>query len=123
MINVHSLSAHVTAYRSGTSPWVSAGSDHPARGQTRYVNDRLEVWDGGSWIHIVNNITVAMNPMAESALTWAMERQAQEQQWAKLAQSHAAVADALEDKRRADQALAVVTALCNEFQENNQGQK
>ena len=116
MIAITSTGPHVMAYNTGTSPWVSAGSNNPSQGQVRYVNNRMEVFDGASWLAIVDNFTVGMTPMADAALTWAIERQSQEKRWAELAQSHPAVADAMAARDRAEAALSVVAKLCGELE-------
>jgi len=116
VIGITSSSPHVLAYNTGASPWVSAGSNNPAQGQMRFVNNRMEVWDGGAWVGIVDNFTVGMTPVADAALTWAIERQAQEKRWAELAQCHPAVADAIAARDRAEAALSMVAKLCGELE-------
>ena len=116
MIGAISTSPHLVAYSTGSSPWVSTNLNNPSQGQMRFVNNRMEVFDGASWLAIADNITVGMTPMAESALAWAIERQAQEKRWAELAQSHPAVADALAARDRAESALSVVARLCGELE-------
>jgi hypothetical protein len=83
----------------------------------RFVNSRMEVFDGGVWLEIKPHITVGMTADAESALTWAQERQQQEQCWAELAQQHPAVADALAARQQAEAALSVVARLCGELEQ------
>ena len=82
----------------------------------RFVNNRMEVFDGANWLAIADNIAVGMTPVADSALSWAIERQAQEKRWAELAQSHPAVADALAARDRAEAALSVIAKLCGELE-------
>lgn len=116
MIGITSASPHVVAYNTGAAPWVNGGTNNPAQGQVRYVNNRMEVWDGGAWVGMVDNITVGMTPVADAALTWAIERQAQEKRWTELAKTHPAVADALAARDRAESALSVVARLCGELE-------
>jgi hypothetical protein len=116
VISVTSTSPHVVAYNTGNSPWVSAGSNNPAQGQMRFVNNRVEVWDGASWVGMVDNFTVGMTPRADAALTWAIERQAQEKRWAELAKTHPAVADAMAARDQAEAALSMVAKLCGELE-------
>jgi hypothetical protein len=116
MIGITNTSPHLVAYNTGTAPWVSSNPNNAFQGQMRFVNNRMEVFDGASWLAMADNITVGMSPVAESALAWAVERQAQEKRWAELAQSHPAVADALAARDRAEAALSVVAKLCGELE-------
>jgi hypothetical protein len=116
MIGAISTSPHLTAYNTGSAPWVNANPSHPSQGQMRYVNNRIEVFDGGVWLGAMPTITVGMSAAAESALSWAMERQAQEKRWTELAQQYPAVADALAACERAEAALSVVARLCGELE-------
>jgi len=117
MIGAISSSPHLVAYNTGSSPWVGSNPNNPSQGQMRFVNNRMEVFDGANWLAMHDNITVGMTPEAESALTWARERQQQEQRWAELAQQHPAVADALAARDRAEAALSVVARLCGELEQ------
>ena len=116
MIGITSSSPHVVAYNTGTSPWVSINPNNPSQGQMRFVNNRMEVFDGANWLAMADNITVGMSATAESALSWAVERQAQEIRWAELAQQYPAVADALAARDQAEAALSVVARLCGELE-------
>jgi len=116
MIGITNTSPHLVAYNTGTAPWVSSNPNNAFQGQMRFVNNRVEVFDGASWLAMHDNITVGMNAEAESALAWAIERQAQEKRWAELAQSHPAVADAMAARDRAEAALSVVARLCGELE-------
>jgi hypothetical protein len=116
MISVASSSPHLIAYNTGSSPWVSSNPNNVFQGQMRFVNNRMEVFDGASWLAMADNITVGMPPVAESALAWAIERQAQEKRWAELALSHPAVADAMAARDQAEAALSVVAKLCGELE-------
>jgi hypothetical protein len=62
------------------------------------------------------NVTVGLDAQGESAITWALERMAQEKQWAELAQSHPAVADAMAARDQAEAALSMVARLCGELE-------
>ncbi len=116
MISITSNSQHLAAYNTGTAPWVGTNPNNAFQGQMRFVNNRIEVFDGANWLAMHDNITVGMTPVAESALAWAIERQAQEKRWAELAQSHPAVADALAARDQAEAALSVIAKLCGELE-------
>jgi hypothetical protein len=116
MINVASTSAHMQAHSATTAPYVSSNPNNPMQGMMRYHNNRVEVFDGAGWIFMSTNITVGLNGESEAAITWARDRMAQEQRWAKLAEKHPAVADALAAREQAEQALAVIARLCGELE-------
>jgi hypothetical protein len=116
MIGAISTSPHLVAYNTGSSPYVAANPVNAFQGQMRFVNNRMEVFDGVTWLAMTDNITMGMTPVAESALAWAIERQAQEKRWAELAEQHPAVADALAARDRAEAALSVVARLCGELE-------
>jgi len=97
-------------------PQISANPNNAFQGQMRFVNNRVEVFDGSVWLAMTNTITVGMTATAESALAWAKERMEQEQRWAKLAEQHPAVADALAARQQAESALSVVAKLCGELE-------
>jgi hypothetical protein len=116
MIGVASSSSHLVAYNTSSSPWVVVNPNNAFQGQMRYVNNRIEVFDGSVWLTATPTITVGMTAEAESALTWAQERQRQEQRWQELAQQHPAVADALVARQQAEAALSVIAKLCGELE-------
>ena len=118
MINVSCTSAYMNAYGGApTAPYVNSWPNNPVQGMLRYLNGRLEVFDGSGWTMMNMNISVGLDAEGESAITWARERMAQEQRWAKLAEKHPAVADALAAREQAEQALAVVARLCGELEQ------
>ena len=116
MIGAISNSPHLVAHNTGSAPWVLANPNNAFQGQMRFVNNRIEVFDGVAWLGTMPTITVGMTAAAESALAWAIERQAQEKRWAELAQSHPAVADALAARQQAEAALSVIAKLCGELE-------
>jgi hypothetical protein len=115
MINVECTSAYMNAYGAPTA-YVNSNSNNPVQGMLRYQNSRLEVFDGHGWISMNISVTVGLDAQGESAITWALERMAQEKQWAELAKTHPAVADALSARDRAEAALSVVARLCGELE-------
>jgi hypothetical protein len=116
MIGAISTSPHLVAHNTGSSPYVVANPNNAFQGQMRFVNNRVEVFDGSVWLAMTNTITVGMTATAESALAWAKERMEQEQRWTKLAEQHPAVADALAARQQAESALSVVARLCGELE-------
>ena len=116
MINVTCTSAYMNAY-GGTSTYVNGNPNNPVQGMLRLQNGSLQVFDGSGWTMMNMNISVGLDSKGEQAITWAHERMAQEQRWAKLAETHPAVADALAAREQAEQALAVVARLCGELEQ------
>jgi hypothetical protein len=115
MINVSCTSAYMNAYGAPTA-YVSSNPNNPVQGMLRYQNGHLEVFDGSGWIMMNMNVTVGLDAQGESAITWALERMAQERKWAELARTHPAVADAIRARDQAEQALSVVSRLCGELE-------
>lgn len=115
MINVSCTSAYMNAFGAPTT-YVSSNPNNPVQGMLRYQNGSMEVFDGSGWISMNMNVTVGLDAEGESAITWALERMAQERKWAKLALTHPAVADAIRARDQAEQALAVVSRLCGELE-------
>jgi hypothetical protein len=116
MIGAISNSPHLIAHNTGSAPWISTNPNNAFQGQMRFVNNRIEVFDGVAWLTTIPTITVGMTAVAESALAWAIGRQAQEKRWTELAQQHPAVADALAARQRSEAALSVVAKLCGELE-------
>jgi hypothetical protein len=117
MITVASTSAYINAYGGAASTYISSNPNNPVQGMLRLQNgSTLQVFDGAGWIDMNMNISVGLNADGEAAITWARERMKQEQSWAKLAQQHPAVADALAAREQAEQALALVSRLCGELE-------
>jgi hypothetical protein len=100
----------------GPTAYVNSNPNNPVQGMLRYQNGRLEVFDGSGWIMMNMNVTVGLDAQGESAIAWAIERQAQEKRWADMAQSHPAVADAMAARDQAEAALSMVAKLCGELE-------
>jgi hypothetical protein len=105
----------MNAYGAPTA-YVNSNPNNPVQGMLRYQNGRLEVFDGSGWIMMNMNVTVGLDAQGESAITWALERMAQERKWAELSQSHPAVADAMAARDQAEAALSMVAKLCGELE-------
>jgi hypothetical protein len=115
MINVSCTSDYMNAYGAPTA-YVNSNPNNPVQGMLRYQNSRLEVFDGSGWIMMNMNVTVGLDAQGESAITWALERMAQERKWTEMARTHPAVADAIRARDQAEQALSVVSRLCGELE-------
>jgi len=116
MINVDCTSQYMNAYGTGSGPYIGFNSNNPIQGMLRYQNSNMEVFDGSTWQRISMDISVGLDAEGESAIAWALERMEQERRWAKLAEQHPAVADAIRARDKAEKALAVVSRLCGELE-------
>lgn len=116
MINVACTSAYMNAYGAPTGPYIGSNPNNPVQGMLRYQHGNLEVFDGSGWVKMIMDIAVGLDAEGEEAIRWARERMAQERKWAKLAEQHPAVADALAAREKAEKALAVVSRLCGELE-------
>ena len=90
-------------------------------GQVKYnsSSQSLEVWDGSSWQCIVGAFsTISLTPEAQRAVTWIIERMAQEELMAD--HKHPAMKAAYENLQRARQQLEATAILVKEDYNNEQ---
>ena len=87
-------------------------TSQPAAGMLRYHSGgRVEVYDGSSWLTCSGSANITLSPIAEQALSWAIQKQREEQDLEKLASNHPAVQFALENLRRAEEQLKATIIL------------
>lgn len=87
-------------------------TSQPAAGMLRYHSGgRVEVYDGSSWITCSGSANITLSPDAESALSWAIQKQREEQELEKLSREHPAVQAALENLRKAEEQLKITVIL------------
>lgn len=87
-------------------------TSQPMAGMLRYHSGgRVEVFDGNSWITASGSANVALSPDATQAITWAIQKQREEQELEKLSKEHPAVQAALENLRRAEEQLKTTIIL------------
>ena len=80
----------------GSMPYIS--TSQPMTGLTRYTNNRLEVYDGSSWMQIGGgNATINLSAEAIGILQWAKKKMAEEAEIIELAKDNPAIKD-LHDK-------------------------
>ena len=90
-------------------------SNYMGVGQLQYnINtQRLEVYNGSSWQPLnLGQYYVGLNPYAETAIDWALNRMEQEKEARRMAEQYPAVADALGAVREAEEQLKMVVTLC-----------
>ena len=87
-------------------------TSQPAAGMLRYHSGgRVEVFDGNSWITCSGSANITLSPVAEQAITWAIQKQREEQELENLAQDHPAIQAALENLRKAEEQLKTTIIL------------
>lgn len=75
----------------------------------------MEVFDGNTWTKIyANSANVGLNSDAEQAISWAIKRMKQEEEWYKLATNNEAVHIALEQLEQARTRLELTAILARE---------
>ena len=99
------------------SPYFSM--DPPSAGILRYNGSqgRFETYDGQSWLPILgHDITVGLNPEAESLLDWVRSKQQEEKEWQKLAETNQAVKLALDNLEQARCQVDITAKLAREHE-------
>ena len=85
-------------------------------GMLRYHSGgRVEVYDGNSWITCSGSANINLSPDAERALTWAIQKQREEQELQKLSIDNPAVAAAYENFNRAKEQLDITIHLAKDY--------
>jgi hypothetical protein len=83
-------------------------------GLVRYVSGNLEVYDGSSWLPLQSSYpTVELDGVTQEAIQWVRRKMEQEKRMEELAKTHPAVADALEARDHAEDAVKIAVALCD----------
>ena len=96
-------------------------SSMPMTGMLRYHSGgRIDVYDGNSWITASGSANITLSPIAEQALSWAIQKQKEEQEIEKLSKNHPAVLAAYENLKRAEEQLQVTIILSEEQCQNCQ---
>ena len=116
VININSSSQHMYAAGGGSLPYVSSNINNPIQGMLRLNGSDMEVFDGSMWMKIyASSASVGLNNEAEQAISWAIERMKQEQDWAALAEKNAAVKIALDNLEQARQQVDIIAKLAREY--------
>ena len=110
--SINGLGHIVVTGGSSSSPYVNTHSGQPLVGMVRYHNNNLEVYDGNSWLQISGSYaTIDLSVTANAAITWAMNKMAEEAQLEKMAAEHPAVKAAYENMKRASEQLKATIIL------------
>jgi hypothetical protein len=115
VINIGSGSAHITTH-ANTVPWVTTDNTNPTMGMLRTSSGQLQVFNG-AWTTTNVGATVSLSEDAERAIAWAIGQMRREARLKEMARQHPAVADALRNRDRAEEALAIVLRLCGELEQ------
>jgi len=113
-MNAYSTSPHVVT-GGGSLTYVGTNPSNPVQGMLRLNGSNMEVFDGSYWKHLDTSVSVGLTGAADSAISWAIKRMEEEQQWAELAKENKAVKIALEKLEQARQQLAVTAQLAREY--------
>ena len=99
----------------GTHPYVSPGSMSAGMVRWNINTNILEVYDGVAWRPLTSGIaSVDLTPTASAAITWAINKMAEEQVYKALADSHPAIKIAMENLEKAKQQLDATIILSKE---------
>ena len=94
-----------------TDPYIDA--TRPFAGSVRYHGTMLEVFDGSVWRMLPATIPqIELSNEVLQVVTWAQNKMQQEQRWRELAKTNRALSEALAQADHANEALAIVAALC-----------
>lgn len=100
-----------------TMPYITPNTDIPMHGMVRIHGNDLQVWSGGNWVQIAASYPiVGLSSSAQSAISWAMVKMAEEAELEKLSHSHPAVRAAYENMRRAAEQLKTTIILSKDEQ-------
>jgi hypothetical protein len=116
--NLNSSSPHVfvSGGSSGGLPWVAASSN-PIHGMVRVNGSEMEVFDGNGWVKIyTNDASIGLNKNADDAISWAIQKMQEEQEWQKLAESNQAVKIALDNLEQARRQVDITAKLAREYE-------
>jgi hypothetical protein len=113
MIKGISGSSHIVVSGGNSSgPYVNSHSGQPMIGMVRYHNSNLEVYDGSVWLTIGGSyVTIELTGSANSAISWAMTKMAEEANLTKLSEEHPAIKAAYENMQRASEQLKATIIL------------
>lgn len=103
----------------GSGPYVYGKVDGQGVGTVLYntKTQHLDVWDGNAWQQItLSHPTVNLNSSAVSAITWAMEKMAEEARLEELSKKHPAINAAYENLKRAEEQLKTTIILSKDEQ-------
>ena len=112
-------SKYVTAFMGSSSdPYFSMSA--PSAGMLRFNGDtrNFEVYNGSSWMPMNGtSASVSMTPDAEQAISWAIQKMAEEKAWKELAENNQAVKIALDNLEEARKQLDITAKLARDYEQ------
>ena len=92
-------------------PWINPSNQ--SAGMVRYNTSmqRLEVYDGNVWLELGGGASIDTSSETNSILNWARAKMDEELKWREMAKKNAAVKDAYEKFKQAEEQLKIVEAL------------
>ena len=100
-----------------SNPYINMSNS--SAGMMRYNGHtcNMEVYDGTSWLIIPNNYaTVGLNSVAQSVISWAMQKMSEEQELEKMIKDHPSVKIAYENMKKASEQLKTTIILSKDEQ-------
>ena len=114
--SITSSSPHVYASGGSNLPYIPSNPSNPAQGSLKLNGSTLEVFDGMSWRAIsISTANVGLYEDANNAISWAIKKMKEEQEWYKLATTNEAVRIALDQLEQAQTRLELTAHLARDY--------
>ena len=97
--------------------YINTSSGYMNVGEVRYNTNmqRLEVYDGQSWIEInTSHASIGFTPDAENAIDWAIKKRQEDLALEELAKTNPTIADLISQKKELDDKIKMVQTLMRE---------
>lgn len=88
--------------------------NQPSIGMVRYNSSKLQVYDGSYWCDLSSDSYISLTPEAESAILWAINKQAEENRLKELCNLHPSIKSVYEEKLKAEEKLKILMLLIDE---------
>jgi hypothetical protein len=109
--------SYVTVSGGPVSTYINNFSGAQGVGNVRFNTSvqKLEVYDGNSWI-VLNtaDVMIDLNSEAQALMNWAKKKREQEQELERLVRDYPALADAKENLERAQEQLDMLATLARD---------
>jgi hypothetical protein len=98
-----------------STPYINQGSRSAGMVRWNESTTNLEVYDGSSWQQLVGAVpSVDLTATASAAISWAIQKMAEEENYKNLAKGNPAIQAAMENLEKAKQQLDVTIILSKE---------
>lgn len=96
-------------------PYINTNTSNPMQGMLRVNGNDMQVFDGSTWLSVSGAYpTVELSGSANSAITWALHKMAEEEEYRKLAETSEAVKGAMANVALAQEQLKVIATLAKD---------